>query len=188
MWVQALLQLMLRLLLNMVRVTKRGNRDGATAVLEGKPALGTPSGRRGDGGGATRLGEPKATPARGAPSLARTPGRPRSPWRGGRAHSGGTGAGSDVAPAGQRQQQIRLVDHDSGLGRTETQGSRTQSLSDTRSRTGCPLTSQRPTTARRQERARPLLWVPPRVPPTPAAEPGCWGKGAGLPILVGGHD
>lgn len=68
-----------------------------TAAWEAKPAAGGARGAGGVqarlGGRATRLGKPTAVPARGAPSLARAPGGPRSPSRGGRTHSGAEGQG-----------------------------------------------------------------------------------------------
>ena len=112
------------------------------------------------GGGATRLGEPTAIPARGAPSLARAPGRPRSPSRGSRAHSGGRGAGNGVRPArgGCRSNSRTTIPGEKNA--TKPRGRRTDLLPGTRSRTGCPLTS-----ARRQGKARPLLFAPPRHSP-----------------------
>ncbi|CAM9661853.1 unnamed protein product [Rangifer tarandus platyrhynchus] len=95
-------------------------------------------GRRGSG--ATRRGKPTAVPARGAPSLARAPGGPRSPSRGGRTHSGGRGAGKGVKLArGGSSSNARTT----ALGKNATKPGETrpEALTDTRSRTGRPLTS-----------------------------------------------
>ena len=92
---------------------------------------------------ATRRGKPTAVPARGAPSLARAPGGPRSPSRGGRTHSGGRGAGKGVKLArGGSSSNARTTTL--GENATKPGETRPEALTETRSRTGRPLTSQRP--------------------------------------------
>lgn len=114
------------------------------------------------GGGATRLWEPTAVPARGAPSLARAPGRPRSPSRGGRAHSRGRGAGNGVRSArgGCRSNSRTTIPGEKNA--TKPRGRRTELLPGTRSRTGCPLTSAR-------RRGRPAHFCSLRPVPPPSA-------------------
>lgn len=95
---------------------------------------------RGDSGGATRFGElttitrPRDTlpHARSGPTSLTLAGRPGS-LRGQR--------GKKERETSPRQQQIQLAGHDSEKEATKTEGGWTQPISDTRSRTGCPLTT-----------------------------------------------
>lgn len=93
-----------------------------------------------------------------------TPGHRGREWRG----------------AGPRQQQIRPADHDSGADATETQARKTEPVSDTRSGTGCPLTTAASLRQHVDRKGPPPLFAPPPsvrsapAPPTPA--------GGGLPV------
>lgn len=87
-----------------LEMKKQPRGAGVVSLRLGRQSLQQEGRRCGGRPGATRrpchaAGETDAVPARGAPSLARAPGGPRSPSRGGRTHSGGRGAGNGVKPA-----------------------------------------------------------------------------------------
>lgn len=92
------------------------------------------------GGGATRLGEPTVdTRPQNARPRARS--GPTSLTLAGRSGSLRGQRDREWRDAGPRRQQIQLVNRDSGKEATNAQGRRTESVSDARSRTGCPLTT-----------------------------------------------
>lgn len=119
---------------------------------------------RGHRGGATRFGNWQPSPARGTPSLARAPGRPSSPSRGGRAHSGGRGAGNSVRPA-RGCSKSNLRDRTPGEEPTKTEEGRRKAISNTEAGPDVLLCQQRPYGSTSTGRARLLLFAPPWARP-----------------------
>lgn len=117
------------------------------------------------------------SPARGTPSLTRAPGRPRSPLRGGRAHSGGRGAGNSVRPArGSSNSNLRAAIPGKKL--LKPKEARQSQLPTLGAGPDVLLRQQRLYAGVSTGKGPPTSVCSAPVPPTPAG-------GAGLPLLDG---